>query len=87
MNIGIITYYRVANFGANLQAVSTYYYLLNNGHNPLFIQYESDKSHEAFCQIHPNEIQKQEHIKFIDSTINNQSIRCKNAEEINNIIH
>jgi len=87
MNIGIITYYRVANFGANLQAVSTYYYLLNNGHNPLFIQYESDKSHEAFCQIHPNEIQKQEHIKFIDSTINNQSIRCKNAEEINNIIN
>lgn len=37
MNIGILTYYRVANFGANLQAVSTYYYLKNNGYNPLFI--------------------------------------------------
>ena len=37
MNIGILTYYRVANFGANLQAVSTYYYLKNNGYNPLFM--------------------------------------------------
>lgn len=48
MNIGILTYYRVANFGANLQAVSTYYYLKNNGYNPLFILYESDDTVKNF---------------------------------------
>ena len=29
MNIGILTFYKVANFGANLQGVSTYFYLKN----------------------------------------------------------
>lgn len=32
MKIGIITFYRVPNFGANLQALSTYRYLENAGH-------------------------------------------------------
>lgn len=27
MNIGILTFYKVANFGANIQGVSTYCYL------------------------------------------------------------
>lgn len=53
MNIGILTYYRVANFGANLQAVSTYYYLKNNGYNPLFILYESDDTVKTFRRNKP----------------------------------
>lgn len=58
MNIGILTYYRVANFGANLQAVSTYYYLKNNGYNPLFILYESDDTVKNFQKKQANEIQR-----------------------------
>lgn len=86
MNIGIITFYRVANFGANLQAVSTYYYLLNNGYNPLFILYESNETEKSFQKLQPNEIQKKEHIKFVDTMIPQQSFRCKNAEDINRAI-
>ena len=35
MNIGILTFYKVNNFGANLQAVSTYYNLIKKGHTPV----------------------------------------------------
>ena len=31
MRIGILTFYKVANFGANLQALSTFYYLKSKG--------------------------------------------------------
>lgn len=86
MNIGVLTFYRVANFGANLQAVSTYCFLLNHGHNPLFILYESDETEKSFQKIQSNEIQKKEHIKFIDTIIAQQSFKCKNAEDINRII-
>lgn len=58
MNIGILTFYRVANFGANLQAVSTYYYLKNNGHNPVLVLYESKETFCAFQKMQSYEIQK-----------------------------
>lgn len=41
MKIGVLTFLNVANFGANLQATSTYYYLKNHGHEPIFINYSS----------------------------------------------
>lgn len=86
MKIGILTFYRVANFGANLQAVSTYYYLLNSGHNPLFILYESEETLKRFQKAQANEVQKEEHIHFIDTIIPHQSFRCFNAEDINGVI-
>lgn len=39
MKIGILTYHRVANFGANLQAMSTYGWLKMIGHEPVVIDY------------------------------------------------
>lgn len=86
MNIGILTFYRVANFGANLQAVSTYYYLKNNGHNPVLVLYESKETFCAFQKMQSYEIQKKEHLHFIDSTIQNQTFRCFNADDINRAI-
>ena len=38
MKIGILTFYRVANFGANLQALSTYSYLCKHGHEVVFLE-------------------------------------------------
>ena len=86
MNIGILTYYRVANFGANLQAVSTYYYLVRNGHNPIFILYESKETIEKGQNNLANAPQKNEHINFIDSIISKQTFHCSNAEDINRAI-
>lgn len=86
MNIGILTYYRVANFGANLQAVSTYHYLKNNGHAPLFILYESDETASNFRERQAGGSQKEEHIRFVDAAIPSQSYRCHNADDINRVI-
>lgn len=67
MNIGILTYYNICNFGANLQALSTYNYFLNKGDNPIMINWLTEsiekryknsipasqyKSHYEFCQTH-----------------------------------
>lgn len=39
MKIGILTFSSAINFGANLQACSTYCYLKNQGYDPVFINY------------------------------------------------
>ena len=39
MKIGILTYHAACNFGANLQALSTFNYLQNLGHTPVFIDW------------------------------------------------
>ena len=39
MKIGILTFNTAINFGANLQACSTYCYLKNHGYEPIFISY------------------------------------------------
>lgn len=50
MKIGILTYAYVPNFGANLQALSTYHYLKNNGHTPILILWEPIGLHEKFAK-------------------------------------
>lgn len=42
MRIGLLTFLDVANFGANLQATSTYYYLKNHGYEVVALGYESN---------------------------------------------
>lgn len=41
MNIGILTHCIANNFGANLQALSTAYYLKNMGYTPIFLNWDS----------------------------------------------
>lgn len=48
MKIGILTFNTAINFGANLQACSTYCYLKKNGYDPVFISYTpTDATDEA----------------------------------------
>ena len=82
MNIGILTFYRVANFGANLQALSTYSFLRNKGHNPIFIYYESEQTELIFKHSHVPQEQKSEHLNFVDSLLP-QTNKCRTAFEIN----
>ena len=42
MKVGILTFHKAINFGANLQACSTYFYLKNKGYEPVFINYTPD---------------------------------------------
>ena len=86
MKIGIITYYRVANFGANLQAISTYRYLERAGHTPIFIHYMSHQLYEATdgcCDSNP---QVKAHLDFVDSIILRQTETCFTADDINRAI-
>ncbi len=86
MRIGIITYYRVANFGANLQAVSTYKYLQRMGHSPIFIHYMSPQLYAATDGKYDTNAQVKAHLDFVDSVILDQTETCFNADDINNAI-
>lgn len=86
MNIGILTFYRVANFGANLQAVSTFFYLKNRGHNPVFIRFETEYTERNFNSEIEKDRQMQEHINFINKYLPFQTTLCRNAPDVNNAI-
>ncbi len=81
MKIGVLTFLHVANFGANLQATSTYYYLKNQGHTPIFINYTSYQVEitnkisqlKKKLQNRSISIQTLEHEKFIKEQIKNQT--------------
>ncbi len=87
MNIGILTFYRAANFGANLQALSTFYYLKNRGHNPLFIRYESEYTKLCLEKALVESRQTQEHVRFVDTYIPDQTKSCMNASDVNRAIN
>ena len=50
MKIGILAYHAAINFGANLQVLSTYCYLKNNGHQPIVINW-LPKDLEVFYKL------------------------------------
>lgn len=86
MKIGILTYGRIANFGANLQCTSTYMYLLSHGHNPIYIYYlpkDLYNSIERNREINP---QIQAHYDYFDSIVKNSTNLCHTPEDINKAI-
>lgn len=83
MTIGILTFYRVANFGANLQALSTYKYLLNHGHQPVMLNYYDRQWYAQFEKDIALCEQYQKHISFISEYLPSQSEICYSADDIN----
>lgn len=81
MKIGIITFYRVPNFGANLQALSTYRYLENAGHTPVFLHYISKWTSRVYDKLQ-NDVQVKKHFEFIDQFIPNQSKELRNSRDV-----
>ena len=77
---------RVANFGANLQALSTYYYLKSNGHEPWFINYYDRNIYIDLKNSIQTNIQVKKHIEFVDNNISNQSNICFSYKDVNNEI-
>lgn len=84
MRIGILTFYKVDNFGANLQAVSTYYNLIEKGHTPFLIHYESEESQNR--KLKNQSIQSKEHLNFLEKFIPNQTEVCHASNDIINAI-
>ena len=81
MRIGLLTFLDVANFGANLQASSTYYYLKNMGHEVIAIRYESYKTvaEKTISRLkrkllgQPLSVQGQAHHEYVMTMIENQT--------------
>ena len=81
MKICILTFYRVENFGANLQALSTYSYLEKNKHEPIMLYYSSK---EAYAKLTDSKKEKTKcHLEFIDRNLVRQTTVCFNSDEIN----
>lgn len=85
MRIGVLTFYNVANFGANLQALSTYRFLENAGHTPIFINYNSSKE-ASLHQTRMEDLQYRTHIEFVEKYIKNQTEECLSIEDVVNAI-
>lgn len=81
MKIGIVTFYRVPNFGANLQAVSTYRYLEKAGHTPVFLHYISKWTSKVYDKLQ-KDVQVEKHFDFIDKYIENQSKELRTSEDV-----
>lgn len=83
MRIGILTYGRVANFGANLQSASTYKYLEKQGHTPIYIYYLPKDFYDRIEENRKKNPQIQAHYDFFDSVVRNQTLLCHTTDDIN----
>lgn len=83
VNVGILTYAMVANFGANLQAYSTYNYLLKKGYNPILIRWEPKDYAEKMRKS--DNIQVKEHYRFVENSLK-QTVSCFSDAELNKVI-
>ncbi len=80
--VGILTYCRALNFGANLQACSTYSYLKNHGYVPMLIDYSpANAIHEELsCPKEQVKVQRDFQSRFLSS------VSCHSAEEVANVL-
>ena len=85
MKIGVLTFFRLANYGANLQAFSTYCYLKNNKHDVLFIDWEPDDYFKTKVEKAVLDTRKRHHFDFVDRYLP-VSAKCTNDEDICKVI-
>ena len=94
MKIGVLTFLHVANYGANLQATSTYYYLKNQGHTPVFIDYSSLYTDvmtvlsncKRKLQHLSVSVQTLEHEKFVNENIKIQTRHVHSCSQVLDVI-
>lgn len=73
------------NFGATLQAVSTYCFLKNNGHEPIFINYMSREAQIAISNG-GDDPQWKVQLDFVNSIIQNQTAVCETAADVLRVV-
>ena len=82
--IGILTFARVANFGANLQGLSTYYYLKNHGFDPIFIDWEP-YDFSIRQERESRTVQGKIHFDFFDSMCK-KTQKCRDEKDVASVI-
>lgn len=86
MTVGILTYHWVANFGANLQALSTFCYLKNAGCNPIIINWIPEDL-ESYYENNVTKVQFDAHKQFAKDNFDNISDICRNSSDIARVIN
>ena len=86
MRIGILTYYKVGNVGAILQAVSTYNYLTRQGHEVVFLWYLSRYTDYSQTRSLKVSQQMKVHIDFINAQIPIQTEKLYGSSDIEKAI-
>ena len=84
MKIGILTYCKVANFGANLQALSTYWYLQNHGYEPIIIDWFPNDFEKRITKEN-NSCQSQAHFNFVQANMNFTKL-CRTTKDVIEVI-
>ena len=80
MKVGILTYHWVANFGANLQTLSTFNYIRKRGDEPIVINWIPEDLENIYVQsTTPDQIET--HKKFAESNYTTTRI-CRNSADI-----
>ena len=80
MRIGLLAYHSACNFGATLQLLSTYGYLLRNGHQPIIINWIPDSLEEYYKRSVPA-AQFQEHIDTRERLWEETAL-CRNSQDV-----
>ena len=86
MKIGILTFYKVVNFGANLQALSTYQYLKTHGYTPVMINYQSTQMNLSVLKRLQTDRQAESHLRFVDSHLRNQTKLCSTIKDVIDVL-
>lgn len=79
MKIGILTYHCVANFGAQLQVLSTVCYLRNHGHEPIVIHWYPEDLENIYSWISSEQLDT--HIVFTEKFLPLSAL-CRTEEEL-----
>ena len=81
MKIGILTFAFVPNFGANLQALSTYYYFKNRGDEPILINWTPNDFQRILDAQKSSNVQSASHFEFVKAHMNSTN-SCTTSKEV-----
>lgn len=85
MKIGVLTFFKLANYGANLQAYSTYRYLKDKGHDVVFIDWAPDDYYKRSIASKIEVKDYKHHFSFVKENLP-VSERCRSDIDICRII-
>lgn len=84
MRIGLLTYHSAANFGANLQALSTVSCFKNLGHEVIVINWVPEDL-EEFYKKNVSDEQYKVHVEFVNNYFNMSEL-CRTSDEVRDVI-
>ena len=85
MKIGLLAYHAAINYGATLQLLSTYKYLMNHGHEPVVINWVPLDLQQFYEKRSSPE--QREYCQHLRQQIWRETALCRTAEEVARQIH